>query len=250
MTVSHAYQLLESLGYIIARPQSGYYVAPQAIKMPKAPVIQVTRDEAVDINTYIFDMLQASRDPSVVPFASAFPDPRLFPLQQLNRSLAQVSKTATAMSVIENLPPGNAELRQAIARRYALQGITISPDEIVITAGALEALNLSLQAVTEPGDWVIVENPCFYGALQALATDGRLSVISFHSLEDRLVKHFIRKHEKGPEVPHGIPLTEAQLAGGRKLKSVGKALKPSEHEVTENSRSRSSVLRVAQRLAD
>lgn len=105
MTVSHAYQLLESLGYIIARPQSGYYVAPQAIKMPKAPVIPVTRDEAVDINTYIFDMLQASRDPSVVPFASAFPDPRLFPLQQLNRSLAQVSKTATAMSVIENLPP-------------------------------------------------------------------------------------------------------------------------------------------------
>ena len=65
------------------------------------------------------------------------------------------------MSVIENLPPGNAELRQAIARRYALQGITISPDEIVITAGALEALNLSLQAVTEPGDWVIVENRLF-----------------------------------------------------------------------------------------
>ena len=134
MTVSHAYQLLESQGHIIARPQSGYYVATQAIKMPKAPVIPVTRDEAVDINTYIFDMLQASRDPSVVPFASAFPDPRLFPLQQLNRSLAQVSKTATAMSVIENLPPGNAELRQAIARRYALQGITISPDEIVITS--------------------------------------------------------------------------------------------------------------------
>ena len=88
------------------------------------------------------------------------------------------------------------------------------------------------------------------GALQVLAPEGRLSVISFHSLEDRLVKHFIRKHEKGPEVPHGIPLTEAQLAGGRKLKSVGKALKPSEHEVNENSRSRSSVLRVAQRLAE
>lgn len=104
----------------------------------------------------------------MLPLASAFPDPRLFPLQQLNRSLAQVSKTATAMSVIENLPPGNAELRHAIARRYALQGMNVSPDEIVITAGALEALNLSLQAVTEPGDWVVVENPCFYGALQAL----------------------------------------------------------------------------------
>ncbi len=168
MTVSHAYQLLESQGYIIARPQSGYYVAPRTVKSPLPLAVPVTRDETVDINTYIFEMLQASRDPSVVPFASAFPDPRLFPLQQLNRSLAQASKTATAMSVIENLPPGNVGLRQAIARRYALQGITISPDEIVITAGALEALNLCLQAVTEPGDWVIVENPCFYGALQAL----------------------------------------------------------------------------------
>ncbi|WP_421355136.1 PLP-dependent aminotransferase family protein [Pseudocitrobacter faecalis] len=169
MTVSHAYQLLESQGRIIARPQSGYYVAPRAVVLrPSRAPVQVMRDEAVDINTYIFEVLQASRDASVLPFASAFPDPRLFPLPQLNRSLAQVSKTATAMSVIENLPPGNDDLRHAIARRYALQGMTISPDEIVITAGALEALNLSLQAVTEPGDWVIVENPCFYGALQAL----------------------------------------------------------------------------------
>lgn len=110
MTVGHAYQLLESQGRIIARPQSGYYVAPHPVCRSVATAAHVIRDEAVDINTYIFEMLQASRDTSVVPFASAFPDPRLFPLPQLNRSLAQVSKTATAMSVIENLPPGNAEI--------------------------------------------------------------------------------------------------------------------------------------------
>ncbi|WBM72602.1 PLP-dependent aminotransferase family protein [Buttiauxella sp. WJP83] len=168
MTVSHAYQTLESQGVIVARPQSGYYVAPRpAVRSAPVPA-KVTRDESVDINTYIFDVLQASCDATVVPFGSAFPDPRLFPLSQLNRSLATVSKTATAMSVIENLPPGNEALRHAISRRYAQQGMQVSPDEIVITAGALEALNLSLQAVTEPGDWVIVENPCFYGALQAL----------------------------------------------------------------------------------
>lgn len=168
MTVGHAYQVLESQGVIVARPQSGYYVAPRPVARAAAAPIKVMRDEAVDINTYIFDVLQASCDASVVPFGSAFPDPRLFPLQQLNRSLAAVGKNATAMSVIENLPPGNEDLRHAIARRYAQQGMQVSPDEIVITAGALEALNLSLQAVTEPGDWVIVENPCFYGALQAL----------------------------------------------------------------------------------
>ncbi|WP_151993564.1 aminotransferase-like domain-containing protein [Buttiauxella massiliensis] len=168
MTVSHSYQTLESQGVIVARPQSGYYVASRPATRSAIAPVKVTRDEAVDINTYIFDVLQASGDSTVVPFGSAFPDPRLFPLQQLNRSLATVSKTATAMSVIENLPPGNEALRHAIARRYAQHGMQVSPDEIVITAGALEALNLSLQAVTEPGDWVIVENPCFYGALQAL----------------------------------------------------------------------------------
>ena len=89
-----------------------------------------------------------------------------------------------------------------------------------------------------------------HGALQVLAPAGRLSVISFHSLEDRLVKHFIRKQEKGPEVPHGLPLTEAQLAFGRTMRSVGKAQKPSSDEIDVNPRSRSAVLRVAERLAE
>ncbi|WP_417614347.1 16S rRNA (cytosine(1402)-N(4))-methyltransferase RsmH [Oceanisphaera sp.] len=86
------------------------------------------------------------------------------------------------------------------------------------------------------------------GSLDVLAPGGRLSVISFHSLEDRIVKRFIRKQEKGPEVPPGLPLTEAQLSGGRLLKSIGKAQKPSPGEVEANPRARSSVLRVAERL--
>ena len=88
------------------------------------------------------------------------------------------------------------------------------------------------------------------GALQVLAPAGRLAIISFHSLEDRLVKQFIRKQEKGPEVPRGLPLTEAQLAVGRTLKSIGKAMKPSDGEIEANPRSRSAVLRVAERLQE
>ena len=88
------------------------------------------------------------------------------------------------------------------------------------------------------------------GALEVLAPAGRLAIISFHSLEDRLVKQFIRKQEKGPEVPRGLPLTEAQLAVGRTLKSIGKAMKPSDGEIEANPRSRSAVLRVAERLLE
>ncbi len=88
------------------------------------------------------------------------------------------------------------------------------------------------------------------GAHEVLAPDGRLSVISFHSLEDRIVKRFIRQHSRGPQVPAGIPMTEAQLQslGGRMLKSLGKMM-PSEAEVAENPRARSSVLRFAARTA-
>ncbi len=90
------------------------------------------------------------------------------------------------------------------------------------------------------------------GALNLLAKGGRLSVISFHSLEDRLVKQFIRKQSKGPDVPHGVPLTETQIRalGQASMKPIGKALKPSDMEVSDNTRARSSVLRVAEKLGD
>src|SRR6185437_15597394 len=59
-------------------------------------------------------------------------------------------------------------LRRQIARRYLRSGVRISPEEIVITSGALEALNLSLQVLTRPGDIVAVESPAFYACLQAI----------------------------------------------------------------------------------
>lgn len=169
MTVMHAYQVLESQGVIVSRPQSGYYVAPRAEFLSQPASHQkVQLAEAVDINSFIFDVLQACRDPLIVPFGCAFPDPDLFPQRQLMRALNNVAHSMTPDDAINNLPPGNEVLRKTLARRYAQQGITVSPDEIVITNGATEALNLSLQAVTEPGDWVVVENPTFYGALQII----------------------------------------------------------------------------------
>lgn len=87
------------------------------------------------------------------------------------------------------------------------------------------------------------------GALAVLAGEGRLSIISFHSLEDRIVKRFMRHHSRGVQVPAGIPLTEVQLRemGGRTLKALGKMM-PTDAEVAENPRARSSVLRIAERM--
>jgi len=86
------------------------------------------------------------------------------------------------------------------------------------------------------------------GSIDVLKPEGRLSVISFHSLEDRIVKRFIRKQSKGAEIPFGLPVTEDELNKSRTFKAIGKAIKPSKNEIEENPRSRSSVLRIAQRL--
>lgn len=86
-------------------------------------------------------------------------------------------------------------------------------------------------------------------ALTVLAPAGRLSVISFHSLEDRMVKHFMRKQSQGAEIPKGLPLREDQIQRNQTLKVIGKAIMPTEAEIAQNPRARSAVLRVAERLS-
>ena len=169
-TVFQAYYLLEARGLIVARPRSGYYVAPRRAALAPEPEASRPRGDStrVDVSDLVFEVLGAAGARDIVPFGSAFPSPLLFPLPRLARAVAASMRRLDPWSTVTDLPLGNAELRRQIALRYQLDGVQVGSDEIVVTNGALEALNLCLQAVTRPGDTVLIESPSFYAGLQAL----------------------------------------------------------------------------------
>ncbi|KOO03581.1 aminotransferase-like domain-containing protein [Vibrio nereis] len=173
-TVLQAYQLLESEGWLKAKPQSGYFVSPKVERVSTdSPNDPPPRTEYKD------ELYEYLRDSSEVeaPLGLALPDPQLYPFQALTRHLARAGRQMPLNSPVADLPPGNEQLRRLIAQRYVRNGIVVSHQDIVITSGAMEALNLSLQVVTTPGDHVVIEDPVFYGAIEATQRS-QLNVVS------------------------------------------------------------------------
>ena len=169
-TVFQAYGLLEARGLIEVRPRSGFYVRPQRRPLRPVPQAAIPKPDATEVavSALVFDLLESTRDPAVAPLGSAFPAPHLFPIEELARAGTRAMRRIRPEQITTALTVGDAGLRQALRRRYALQGVPLTSDELVIANGAMEALNLCLQAVTRPGDIVVVESPTFYAALQAL----------------------------------------------------------------------------------
>jgi DNA-binding transcriptional MocR family regulator len=99
---------------------------------------------------------------------------------------------------VEDISPGDVELRRQISLRYMIDGIKVPMDEIVITNGALEGLNLCLQAATQPGDSVLIGCPSFYAALQSIERAGLKAIevpchprdgIDLLAMEQALIRH-------------------------------------------------------------
>jgi DNA-binding transcriptional MocR family regulator len=238
-TVLKAYEDLEANGLVEARPRSGYYVREIQTR-PMLPRTSRPRTSStrLAVSDLVFETLEASRNREVVPLGSAFPSPMQFPWPKLARCLGSSARHLDPWSTVESLPPGSIDLRRQIAKRYLGLGMSVGIDQIIVTAGALEALNLALQCVTRPGDTIAIESPTFYGCLQAAQrlglhvveipmhpTDG----LDIEALKVAIAKFPIRacwfmttlQHPTGATLPearksdlvrlladHGIPLIE------------------------------------------
>jgi DNA-binding transcriptional MocR family regulator len=170
-----AYSWLEDTGVIKARSKSGYYVrALPSWTAADQPIVSSPPKEITEVNvaSLVFDVLEATRQPEIVPLGSAFPSPEHFPIEKLNRAAAKAARRLSVWSSVRDLPPGNSELRRLIALRYSESGMSIPPDDIIITCGAMEAINLSLNSVARPGDIIAIESPTFYSTLLSIERMG------------------------------------------------------------------------------
>ncbi|UTH37920.1 GntR family transcriptional regulator MpaR [Pseudomonas sp. KHPS1] len=169
-TVFQAYYLLEDRGLIQARARSGYFVREHAKRPLHEPELTAyaAQTTEVGVSELVFSVLASLKDPHTVPFGSAFPSPDLFPLPRLAKSMAHALRRLSPHEIIADMTAGNADLRRQIALRYMVSGVMLPMEELVISNGAMEALNLCLQCVTQPGDLVAIESPTFYACLQVL----------------------------------------------------------------------------------
>jgi DNA-binding transcriptional MocR family regulator len=166
-TALEALRCLEADGLIVARPRSGYFVCPPTDGRALPASRPSPRPVPVTLSA-LARSLFSSADARLIPLGAALPDPAWLPAASLQRALQAAGRRLGAQGQTYSMPPGRAELRAQIAARAATWGARFGPGDLVLTAGATQAVRLALHAVCRPGDVVAIERPAYFGSLLLL----------------------------------------------------------------------------------
>ncbi|MGI4984044.1 MAG: PLP-dependent aminotransferase family protein [Janthinobacterium lividum] len=177
-TALQTFRHLEDAGWLEARPRSGYFVRPaptSRLASASEPDTHAVPAAAryVGLHERISGVIeQAHAVPDALNFGGATAAASLYPgaaLQAL--AIRMLRRHPTLLTETDN-ENGGAEFRQALAQRAMSCGVVVVPQDIIVTNGAVEAMNLALRAVAQPGDTVAIESPAFFGLLQMLESLG------------------------------------------------------------------------------
>lgn len=178
-TVHQAYIELEKRGRVEAREKSGFFVRAmdQGLLDRPSPVKKVSQPSRVKVNELAESIISDLQDETMLQLGAAIPEHDLMPLKQLSRILKSIP-ACDLQGYFSNydLCSGNLELREELSKRMLGLACAVTADDIVTTNGCLEAVSLSLRAVADPGDTILVESPVFHCFLQ-LIEDLNLYVI-------------------------------------------------------------------------
>jgi len=169
-TVKQAYIELERQGAIYARPQSGYYIKAQQARTlkPRPAQWQASSPVKVKCRSLIEQVYDAIHLPDVIPLGISNPVNAHPPDKALARLMRSVISKVAEKAVSYGPVNGDPQLRSQLAFRYQELGVEVSPNDIIITNGAQEALSIALQCVAKAGDIIAIESPCFFGIIELI----------------------------------------------------------------------------------
>lgn len=177
-TALQACRSLEDEGLLEARPRSGYFVrVSRRAAIP--PVSEPDTACALDAAQYVgvhnrvsAFVTQSERHVIATDFAAAYASTDAYPAEALKNAAIRALRRDPELLVRPVASQGDPSLRAVLARRALEAGMSLTADEIVVTQGCIEALNIALRAVAQPGDTIAVESPTYYGLLQVLESLG------------------------------------------------------------------------------
>lgn len=181
-TAFQAYYSLESKGLVEARPQSGYYVKFTPTHYPNLPTVCDPPEDAipVTVDEMIASVYKELYSKQLINFSLGSPPVELLPTAKLNKAIVSALRNSKTCCLNYESAQGNVELRKQIARQAFNWGGTYKEDDIVVTAGCLEAISFCLRAVTKAGDAVAIESPTFFSFFQVMESMG-LKVVEIPS---------------------------------------------------------------------
>ena len=173
-TAFQAYYHLESKGLVEARPKSGYYVTFSPAMLPEQPGTFMPKEEvrSVSVADMISTVYRDIVSDDIVKLSIGMPSPELLPVAKLNKAVSHVIRNYPHHCLHYEAIQGNAVLRRQVARMAFNWGGVLSEEEVIITAGCMEAVSFCLKAVTRPGDTVAIESPTYFGIFQIVEALG------------------------------------------------------------------------------
>ena len=205
LTAARAYRRLAEQGYVTAAVGRGTFV--------RGLVPSAAADRGDDWQSYVLpdrqatyqeeilsDAFRLAREEGMISLATGFPSPRFHPVRELAAHAAEAFAELGVEAISFTNPEGLPELRERIAHGGAKRGFAESADEIVVTCGGQQAIDIAVRAIVEPGDVVAIESPTFVGTLAALRSTGARVIgipvdadgLDVDALEKVLTRHEVK----------------------------------------------------------
>jgi len=203
LTAARAYRRLAELGFVTASVGRGTFVRTVT---PAAPI-----EEGDDWQTYVLpdrpltyreqvidDAFRYAREPEVLSLATGWPSPRMYPTEELAEITAAVFEEEGGEAISYLTAEGLFELREQLARWVSESGRPVDPDDIIVTSGARQAIDLAARTVLEPGDVAVVESPTFVGILSSARATGARVIgvpVDEHGMDVDALERVLARHE-------------------------------------------------------